>query len=150
MKTNGQCPECGALWAGTDDCTENFHQMLFWEWDDQLFDVHHLLVLCYNLQHPSLYSPEALAGAKRMLARFIDEGLTPESLRRQSSSTLDSGTRGYRIKGTPGLAGRYEKPIYWDMHAADVIRAGVENYYASVRQWAASILKALRDSGNMP
>lgn len=149
MKAATQCPECGARWSSADECTDHFHQMLFWEWDEQLFDVHHLLVLCYHLQHPSLYSPQALGWAKHALARIMEDGATPQSMRRQSSRSLDSGARDYRITGTPGAAGRYEKPVHWDMRAADVVNAGIDNYYASVRQWAASIRKSLRESGNL-
>jgi hypothetical protein len=77
MDTLARCPECGADWLGeADACTTHFHRMLAWEWEHDLQDVHHPMVLCYHLQNPGLYSPEALAYAMRMLAAFVEEGVT--------------------------------------------------------------------------
>lgn len=149
MATLTSCPECGADWSDGQTCTDHFHLMLFWEFDYQLFDVHHLMVVSYNLQHPSIYSPETLRDVKKMLRAFLEEGVTPQTMRQQISRTVDSSTRTHKITGTPEAHGSYEKPVTWEMHAVDVIHAGREHYFASVRQWAESILKSLRESGNM-
>jgi hypothetical protein len=143
------CPECGADWSKGLTCTDHFHLMGFWELENQLYDVHHLMVLCDHLQHPSLYSPEGLRYAERLLVLFLEEGLTPQQVRKRTGKAVDSGTRPYKIKGTPAAYGTYVHPIHWTMTVADVTGAGPENYYARVRAWADSVLKSLRESGNL-
>jgi hypothetical protein len=143
------CAECGADWSDGQTCTGHFHRMGFWELDHQLYDVHHLMVLCYHLQHPSLYAPDGLAGAKKLLVAFVEEGVTPQAMRQRIRKAVDSGVRGYKIKGTPDSCGAYAQPPEWEMVAADVVRAGISSYYASVRKWAELTLKALRESGNL-
>ena len=55
--------------------------MLFWEAEKpSLGVVHHLMVLCYHLQHPHLYSPEMLLEARRMLADFVVGSVSPPSV----------------------------------------------------------------------
>lgn len=149
MEFPNQCPECGADWSDGLNCTDHFHQMLFWEWEHRLQDVHHLMVLCYHLQHPSLYSPEGLDGAKEALVQFVERGVAPEAWRKQISEAVDSGNRTTKIAGTPDAHGEYAHPVAWTMTAADVVRAGAAQYYASVQAWAESILAALRESNNL-
>lgn len=144
-----RCPECGAAWTDEQDCTTYFHLMLHWEWERQLLDVHHLLVLCYHLQHPSLYSPQALNGAKTMLVQFVEAGISPQAWRKKTGQQVDSGRRDYAIRGSAESHGSYQHPIQWTMTAADVIQAGIDHYYASVRRWAAATLESLRTSGNL-
>src|SRR5687768_18585806 len=96
------CPECGAPQVGGKTCQDDFHQMLYWESEDPtLGEVHHLMVLCYHLQHPGLYSPEGLTAAKNLLVSFLEEGLSTEEVRRRNRSRLDSGKRTFKIKATP-------------------------------------------------
>jgi hypothetical protein len=123
--------------------------MSAWELDNQLYDVHHLMVLCYHLQHPGLYSPEGLTLAKKLLVEFLEGGIEPQAMRRHIGGIVDSGKRSYRIKGTSGSQGTYANPVRWEMVAADVMRTGIDSYYASVRRWADSVLKSLRESGNL-
>jgi hypothetical protein len=149
MATSTRCPECDADWADGHSCTDYFHLMYAWELDNQLYDVHHLMVLCYQIQHPRLYSPAGLKWAKQLLAAFVEDSVTPQEMRKRISQAADSGTRTHRIKGTPESHGSFPRPIHWKMRACDVIRAGIDNYYASVRQWAAATLKSLRESGNL-
>jgi hypothetical protein len=143
------CPACGADWTGSQTCTDHFHLMSGWELDHRLYGVHHLMVLCYHLQHPGLYSPEGLSEAKKLLVGFLEEGITPQAVRERLGGEADSGRRDYRIKGAPGSEGAYTNPVRWEMVAADVTRAGVERYYPSVRRWADSVLRSLRESGNL-
>ncbi len=118
--------------------------MLFWEAEDpSLGEVHHLTVLCYYLQHPSLYSSEGLEAAKGLLQEFVGGGATPAELRMRSHTLLDSGKRNWKIKGKPGLCGTYDPPILWKMTAADVVAGGRERYCDNVRAWAQSVFEAL-------
>jgi Family of unknown function (DUF5946) len=105
--------------------------------------VHHLMVLCYHLQHPSLYSPEGLDEGITLLSDFLERGLTPEQVRKRNRGVLSSSTRTWKITGTPASHGAYEYPITWTMTAANVIEGGMDNYYNSVRTWARSVLEAL-------
>lgn len=143
-----RCPECSADWSDGQTCQDHFHLMGFWELDHQLYDVHHLMVACYHLQHPSLYSPQTLNDVKHMLAEFVEGGVTPQEMRKRISKSVDSGVRTHKIAGTPESHGEYAHPINWPMRVTDVTAAGIENYYASVQAWAESILKALRESNN--
>lgn len=142
-----RCPECGAAWTDGKTCSDAFHEMLAWEFEHGLPDVHHLVVLCYHLQHPSLYSPAGLASAQGLLVDFVERGVTPDAARRRSGPRLDSGKRTFKIKGTPSSHGAYPHPPAWTMTAADVVAGGVGNYYDNVRRWARLTLEALRSSG---
>ncbi len=149
METKQVCPECGAAWKDAQTCQDHFHQMLFWENEYPGHgEVHHLMVLSYYLQHPSLYSPEGLKNAIHLLVDFLDHGVRPEEARRRDRAKVDSGKRTWKIKATPASAGSYRHPVRWTMTAGDVISGGAENYCASVRLWARSILDAIHSSNN--
>lgn len=149
MHDETKCPECGAVWGEGPSCAELFHQLLGWEFEHQRMDVHHLLVLCYHLQHPSLYSPEGLAGAKQLLVQFVAEGVSPQMMRREMRQVMDSGKRDFKIAGAPDAHGSYARPVTWTLTVGDVVRGGVESYYANVQAWAESALASLRESGNL-
>ena len=138
------CPECGSKLHHGETCQDYFYQMLFWEAENPNYGVvHHLMVLCYHLQHPSLYSPEGLRQAITLLSDFLERGLTPEQVRKRSRNTVNSSTRTWKITGTPSSHGAYEHPIAWTMTAVDVIEDGKVNYCDSVRTWARSVLEDL-------
>jgi Family of unknown function (DUF5946) len=138
------CPECGSELHNDETCQDYFYQMLFWEAENPNYGVvHHLMVLCYHLQHPSLYSPEGLRQAITLLSDFLERGLTPEQVRKRSRNTVNSSTRIWKITGTPSSHGAYEHPIAWTMTAVYVIEDGKVNYCDSVRTWARSVLEDL-------
>ena len=144
------CPECGAARHGGDACTDDFHQMLAWEVENPTFwEVHHMMVLCYHLQHPSLYSPEGLTWATHLLAEFVEHGVTTQEVRRRNRDILDSSKRKWKVTGTSASHGKYEHPVHWQVTAADVIAGGMDDYCDNVRAWARSILDALKASGNL-
>ncbi len=138
-----RCAECGAPLDDGRTCQDDFYTMLGWEWEYQLLDVHHLMVLSYNLQHPSILSPDGLTVSIGLLRQFLEEGITPELMRKRMSAAVDSGTRTFTITAREGAVGRYAHPITWTMRASDVVHAGVDQYYESVRKWAESALKSL-------
>ena len=144
MGTIQTCSECGGEWHNGETCQDYFYQMLFWEVENPNYGVvHHLMVLCYYLQHPSLYSPEGLREGITLLSDFLERGLTPEQVRKRNRSVLSSNTRTWKITGTPGSHGAYEHPIAWTMTAADVIEHDKVNYCDNVRTWARFVLEAL-------
>jgi hypothetical protein len=148
METVQVCLECGATWQNGQTCQDAFHQMLYWEHENPSYgEVHHLMVLCYHLQHPSLYSPEGLHGAMHLLAGFVAHGVSTAEVRRRSAA-LNSRVRTWKIKGTPASHGVYATVPHWTIRAGDIIASGVENYCESVRAWAQSVYEALNASGN--
>jgi hypothetical protein len=125
--------------------------MLFWENQfPELGAVHHLLVLCYYLQHPSLYSPEGLAYGLQLLVEFLTAGLTPDSALRRNRPQVRSDRRSWKIAASPGSHGAYPNPVDWTTRAADVTAAGPQSYLDSIPTWAGSLLTDLRATGNLP
>lgn len=144
INLNSQCRECGALHEADQTCQDDFHQMLFWENEQpELGEVHHLMVLCYHLQHPSLYSAEGLAYARGLLADFVERGLSPADVRRRSREQVASGNRSWSVTARPGNQGAYERPVVWTMTAVDIVDGGAEAYCANVRAWASAVYEAL-------
>lgn len=142
------CPECGAALPAGKSCMDDFHQMLFWEAEDQrLGVVHHLMVPSFYIQHPSLYSPEGLRFSQRLLLDFVEHGLSPEEARRRNRDQVDSGKRDWKIKGAPESQGSYARPVPWTMRACDVTASGMDHYVAQVRTWAQSICDSLKAAG---
>ena len=150
MTSAAQCPECSAPWPEGRTCQDDFHQMLAWESaDPRLWEVHHLMVLCYHLQHPSSYSPPGLREAMQLLVQFVAQGISPAETRRRHRRRLGSNTRAWKITGTPDAHGSYDHPVAWPMTAAQVVAGGAGDYCANVRAWAESVLAALKASGNL-
>lgn len=144
-----QCTECNTHWGQNQTCEQAFHTLGFWELDHNLYEVHHLMVLSYYLQHPAVMSREWLDGAKKLLVNFLENDLTPQQARQQFGATVDSSKRDYNIRATESSQAHYNYPIQWQMTIQDVVEQGMENYYTSVGRWAQSILEALRTSGNL-
>lgn len=141
------CAECGATITNERVCRDYFHQMLYWENEDPARGVvHHLMVLCYHLQHPSLYSAEGLAHAKSLLVDFVERGLNPQQVRRNNRERVASGVREWSITARPGNHGAYERPIAWAMTAADVVAGGADRYCENVRLWSESINTAIKQA----
>lgn len=143
MSETKPCPSCG---ANGDNCEADFHQMLFWENErpDLTLDVHHLLVLCYHLQHPHLYSVEGLENALVLLEDFVGKGLSPQYIRKRNAPKVDSGKRKFTVTARPDSIGSYPKQPQWTMTAADVVAGGLVDYRANIHQWAKSIYEALK------
>ena len=120
--------------------------MLFWEAEHPAYgaEVHHLLVLCYYLQHPSLYSPDGLKEARQLLVEFVDHGASPVEVRKRNRARVDSSKRKWKIKATATLHGSYDPPVQWTMTASDVVAGGSGQYCDNVRAWAQSINETLK------
>lgn len=141
------CPHCGAPVPDGGQCRDSFDLLLSWEWEHDLMQEHHLLVVCYHLQHPYLYSREGLAGALDVLRRWVIEGEYVFAVREDIRARVASDRRKTPITARPDNEGAYAHPVRWAMTAADVVANGHERYYASVRAWAASVVEALREAG---
>lgn len=144
------CPSCGAAISDGGACRDSFDLLLVWEWEYQLPDEHHLLVCCYHLQHPHLYSREGLAGAIELLRRWVIEGEYVFEVRESIRSKVSQGKRDYPITARPDNIGAYPKPVTWTMTAADVVAGQPEQFYANIRAWAQSVVQSLQAIGVMP
>lgn len=141
-----RCSSCGAVLPEGQLCEAYFHQMLAWEFEDpRNWDVHHLTVLCYHLQHPHLYSPEGLAYGRSLLKKFVVDNENPQDIRKQAKSTLASDKRTWKVKGTAESQGSYEPHIDWQMNAAHIIEGGISNYIQNIHRWAALIYDQLQE-----
>jgi len=145
-----KCPECGTAQSDGKTCQDDFHEMLGWEAENPgRLVVHHLMVLGYHLQHPSLYSPQGRAGAKQLLVDFLERGKSPQQVRKKNKSKVSSTNRTWKITARPDSHGAYLHPIAWTMAAADVVAGGADHYCDNVRAWATSILDAIKLSQNL-
>ena len=76
---SGRACECGE--PNASDCRTAFDAALAAEFGDPAyFGVHHLTVAAYQAQHPGAHPPR---GAVEVLGRFLDEGVTPQHMRRE-------------------------------------------------------------------
>lgn len=149
MATN-TCPECGADWSSGATCEENFHQFLFWEAEDsRLWEVHHLMVLSYHLQHPGKYSVDGLKHALGLLDDFVVKALPPQEVRQQIRGAVASGVRTFKITARPDSQGSYAHPVTWTMRTTDVIAGGAAHYVENTRKWAQAIYEDLNATGNL-
>jgi hypothetical protein len=125
--------------------------MLIWDFETptRAFKLHHLTVLCYHLQHPSLYSPEALESAKKFLRSIIEKDVFAQKLLGINRQTLTSNGRTWKIKGTLESHGSYQSEIKWSMTAFDIVTHGLSSYTEMVQKWAESIYEDLKISGNL-
>lgn len=137
------CNECG---APEQLCRGSFNQMLAWDFQDPsgAGRLHHLTVLCYNLQHPSVYSPEAFEEAKQMPTDFIVNNLSAKQMLAKQRQRFSSKNRNWKIRGTSERFGSYPQKIDWTMTAAEVAALGLSNYPGSVLKWAKTIFEDLR------
>lgn len=150
MDTRQTCPECGAVLDADMTCESYFHQMLFWENENEAnWAVHHLMVLCYYLQHPTLYSQDGVNVGKGLLTAFVKEGRSPAEMREANRERVNSKNRNWKITARPDDKGSYAYPVTWRMHAADVVRGGESQYLDNVRAWAKSMYEDLAATDNI-
>ena len=130
------CPECGAT-----GCRERFGEMLALEFEDPAVfgAVHHITVICYNLQHPATFTDEAIAWMRSSLRAIIVDGLSPAELRKQARKNTKGGVQVKRHTEPRGEPSRTR----WSMTAADVRMDDPEVYREDIVAWAKSILKDL-------
>jgi hypothetical protein len=144
------CPECGAVWQAGLTCKASFHQMLYWENENPpLGAVHHLMVLAYHLQHPSLLSPEGLSYAIMLLVSFLEHGLMPEHAHKHNRFLVSSEYREWKFHPGSGACASYAPLVSWQMTAPHVVMAGPAHYLQTVQDWSRSVLADLRASQNL-
>ena len=133
------CPQCGAEFPSDEQCHDRFDLCLALEFENPttLGAVHHLTVLCYMLQH-NVYSRDVWLEARKMMAQFIQAGITPAEIWKQNRSRFDSGHRTWHV--TKGAKLSEFDTIVWSRTIADVRLDNPETYCADVKLWAKSVL----------
>lgn len=139
------CPECGAPLPENGTCQDNFHAMLFLEFQISGGPgeaAHFYAVSSYALQHPISfnYKLETLISLRDNVALVLDGRLTFDQLRQRTRRVTNNATRITRRPGDP-LPEWYSGP--WPMNVSDVCAAGVEGYSTAVHQWAKSVRETL-------
>jgi hypothetical protein len=134
-----KCRLCGGEFTSVEQCRERFDLCMALEYENPAAygAVHHISVACYMLQH-NAYSAEVWLEARIMLARFIRDGLTPEQVRRQNRSRLDSRHRRWSV--TKGAKLPEFDSIVWTRTIADVRLDDPETYCKDVILWAERVL----------
>ena len=145
------CSECGGSLLGVSECRDYFHEMIKWDFEDfkGVGQIHHLTVLSYNLQHPSVYSQKGLENAKESLVEFIQHPVSYSEHGKQDRKRLGSDVRSWKIKGTEEDHGTYGGKPQWTIRASDVVQGGLECYIENVRKWSQSVLDSLIKSGDL-
>jgi hypothetical protein len=130
------CPECGAA-----ACREKYGKMLALEFEDPAIfgTVHHITVTCYNLQHPGVFTDEAIAWMRSSLRVIIVDGLSAKELRERARKMSGEGIKIKRH------AEPREEParVHWSMTVTDIRTDNPEAYHEDIIKWARSILKNL-------
>jgi hypothetical protein len=135
------CPECGAALPVGTTCRDIFERMLALEFGhpETFGAVHHLTVLCYNVQHPGAFTDEFWDYSAALLTEVIERDISGAELRQRMRHELAAGNRRIKIKGRPTKPRRYP----WPMRAVDVPMDHPQRYVERVREWARSIVGAL-------
>ena len=111
--------------------------------------MHHLSVPCYWLQH-NMYSRTGWLQVRKLLYRFVYEGLTPQEVLKENKKSPDSGKRSGSFTRGEKLAG--VENIHWAFTIADIRLDTPENYNADVLEWAKHVLAdseaLIRQAGN--
>ncbi len=128
------CPQCGAHFASGESCQSRFHACLALEYENPISfgKVHHLMVICYMLQH-NLYSHEGWLQARKLLSQFIQEELSPKQARRQQPRLKEG-----RMTQPPGM--KYFDQVTWSSNLAQVRCSDPEIYIRDVTGWAERVL----------
>lgn len=134
-----KCPQCGGEFPPDEQCRDRFDLCLAMEFENPTTygAVHHLTVACYMLQH-NAYSRDAWLEARKMIAQFTQEGITPAEMRKQNRSRFDSGQRTWRVPKGAKLS-EFDA-IVWSRTIADVRLDNPVIYCADVELWASSVL----------
>ncbi len=135
------CPECGAALDPGVSCDDLLVKVGLWEQDAPgVKDTqHHLLVLCWEIQHPRRFSDQALAWACESVRRAVTEGLSTEELRDRSLEGQTPTDRVWKVMGGGGVAVQRK----WPVTLADVADEGYAGLPESIQRWAESVLGEL-------
>jgi hypothetical protein len=133
------CPQCGADLPSEETCRHRFDRCMALEFENPTTygAVHHLTVICYMLQHNG-YSRDGWFEARHILARFVQDRVTPAEVRQENRSRSESGFRTWSINKGEKLS-ELDGPL-WTRTIADIRFDNPKVYCADVILWARSVL----------
>jgi hypothetical protein len=146
MPGSNFCRQCGAVPQRGMDCRGMFEEMIAREFEDPLCgQVHHLTVICFNLQHSLDFTPAALAWSRNALEQVLEQGIPPGELRRRSRQLYDG-------PGKPKVtrqaqAGEAAPHVAWTMTIANAVGDGRAGHPQRVQAWAQAVLGDLKKYG---
>jgi hypothetical protein len=133
------CPDCGAGMKDDLTCQEMYDELLAREFSDPACGkVHHLTVLCYDIQHPGSFSQESLDWSISALTAAVQEQLGGDDLLRVNRKRL-AEEKGAAILRKDGSLSEVLRD-HWTMTVADVYAASPEGHADRVRAWARVIV----------
>lgn len=138
------CPDCGAPMKNDLTCQEMFDELLAREFSDPACGaVHHLTVLCYNLQHPGAFSEESIQWSISALTAAVKQKWTAEDI-------LSDNRRNLSGKKVPILR-KDNLPVdslrdHWTMTVANVYSVSPKGHAERVKKWATAIIEDLEES----
>ena len=129
------CTECGAQPTAEETCTDRYHACLALEYPNPAYgQVHHFTVLAYMLQHPSQLSADGWQAMCQLLARFLNEGISPARMRQLLQQQMQNKSFSV-VKGTP--AGQ---PAWtWSKTIMEVRLDDSTTYCADMHAWAEAV-----------
>jgi hypothetical protein len=132
------CHQCGGLPMDGKSCREKFEDALALEFGDPVIfsAVHHITVICYNIQHPYDFSEEALEWMKSTLRSIIVDELTGADVREQARKKYNGGIK---VK-SKASSDKMNAKMNWSMTIMDVRTDNAEVYTKDIKTWAKSIL----------
>jgi hypothetical protein len=150
VHSTSACPECGAALPETGSCQEYLHELLFLE--AQVpgapgAEPHFLAIASFNLQHPSMFLPNALLGLRRTVADVLTGRATLDDARRRARHVASGRARVRRhadtVLSSSDQLVLHAWPTSWPLTVVDVCRVPPDRYVESVHRWATSIIEAL-------
>jgi hypothetical protein len=100
---HAHCIQCGAV-----GCKEKCGEMLAPEFEQPAVfgTVHHLTIICYNIQHPDEFTDEALEWMRSSLRTIVSEGLSPQEFRERAGKNVEAGKLKVRRHAAPAETSR--------------------------------------------
>jgi hypothetical protein len=131
------CSQCGAI-----GCREKYDEILALEFESPAVfgSVHHITVNCYNLQHPDIFTDEALAWMRTSLHAIVTEGLSGPELLKRARKTFKGDVPVKRRTPLTKASPRTK----WSMTVMDIRTDSPEVYVKDIKAWAESILDDLK------
>ena len=107
--------------------------------------AHFFAVASYNLQHPSMFQPAAVAGLRRSLRDALEGRADVAELRRRARQAFDGPVRVIRRPDDTEPPRPLGWPTEWPMTVSDVCGVRPEEYEAQVTAWARAVAATLGD-----
>ncbi len=129
------CKDCKRVLENFVPCAELYHHFLGKEVSDPDFwQVHHLTVLTYSIQHPTFLTKNGRLEMQKMLKRFIVDGLSPQQARQQFRPFVSNQNRTWKI--TTENVDAPSPTTQWHMTIGQIRVDNSEHYCEDIRKWA--------------